>query len=231
MKPKHLIFDCGGVLVYPRLGDWKLPFGAQAVLGERFRDLQTDKYRQASQACADWLDEARLIGDIAEERRLRRGYIRALDRCMGWHLTDGEIERLGDDFTDNIERYGLFDDVKPWLRRWKRDYTLGVLSDAMPSILEFMKRFGIYEPFDALVISSRVGAIKPSPRMYAAILSALNARPGDCLFVDDRAVNLEGAAAAGMHAVQMARAQFPPAELWNGPVVRDFEALNKLLED
>ena len=36
--------------------------------------------------------------------------------------------------------------------------------------------------------------------------------------------------AAGMQAVQMARAAFLPDQLWEGPVVRDFEALNKWIE-
>ena len=65
---------------------------------------------------------------------------------------------------------------------------------------------------------------------YAAVLDAMRARPEDCLFVDDRVCNLEGAVAAGMQAVQMARAAFLPDKLWDGPVVRDFEALNKWIE-
>ena len=29
---KHLIFDCGGVLVWPRLGEWNIPFGIFDIL-------------------------------------------------------------------------------------------------------------------------------------------------------------------------------------------------------
>ena len=28
---KYLIFDCGGVLVWPRLGEWNIPFGAAEI--------------------------------------------------------------------------------------------------------------------------------------------------------------------------------------------------------
>ena len=87
------------------------------------------------------------------------------------------------------------------MKRWKPRYRLGVLSDAMPSLLKFMEQWDILRPFDAAVISTQVGAIKPDPRMYAAILDKLGADPGDCLFVDDRASNLEGAVAAGMQAM------------------------------
>ena len=228
---KHLILDCGGVLVYPRLGDWKLPFGAAAILGERARDLHTARYLLAQRQSESWLDEARPVKDVAEERGLRLEYIRAMDVRMDWHLTLDEIDRLADDFTYNIQRYGFFDDDEPWLQRWKGEgYRLGILSDAMPSILVFMAQRGLLHLFDAAVISTHVGAIKPDPRMYAAILEALKADPADCLFVDDRAENLEGARKAGMRAAQMARSEALPARIWEGPVVRNFEELNALME-
>ena len=227
---KHLIFDCGGVLVYPRMGDWCLPLKTAEILGERAKDIHTSKYLLAHRESVGWLDEGRLVNDIEEERRLRREYIRAMDVRMDWHMTPEEIERLTDDFTDNPRRYGMFEDVDPWLKRWRGRYSLGVLSDAFPSILKFMKQFGIYDLFDAVVISTQVGATKPDRRMYQAILDALNARPEDCLFVDDRASNLVGAAELGIQGVQMARPAFLPAEIWDGPVAHSFEELNALIE-
>ena len=227
---KNLIFDCGGVLVYPRLGDWQLPIRAAEILGERARSIHTSKYLLAHRECASWLDESRIVRDVEEERRLRRDYIRAMNAHMDWHMTRDEIDLLADDFTDNIRRYGMFEDVDPWLKHWKNHFSLGVLSDAMPSILGFMQQFGIYDLFDAVVISTQVGAIKPDARMYAAILDALKANPGDCLFVDDRAGNLEGAVRAGLMGLQMARPAFLPEKLWDGPVVHSFDELNRLIE-
>lgn len=227
---KHLILDCGGVLVFPRMGDWCMPFGAAKILGERARDLHTSKFLLAHRECLRWLDESQLVPDVEAERGLRREYLRAMNLRMDWHLTLSEIEALTDDFTDNIERYGFFDDVKPWLARWKERYGLSMLSDAFPSILAFMDQYGILQYFDETVISTHVGAIKPDPRMYAAILQKLDSDPADCLFVDDRACNLEGAMKAGMKAVQMARSLFLPEQIWDGPVVRDFAALNALME-
>ncbi len=228
---KHLILDCGGVLVYPRLGDWCLPFGIAGILGERARDIHTPRFLLAHRQSAIWLDEARPMKDVEEERGYRREYIRAMNVRMDWHMTHDEIERLTDDFTDNILRYGFFDDVKPWLKAWRaRGLSLGILSDAMPSIKGFLRDYGILDAFDAAVISTEVGAIKPDPRMYAAILSALDAEPGDCLFADDKPENLEGAVKAGMRAVQMARSETLPPALWDGPVARDFAELDALIE-
>ena len=227
---KHLIFDCGGVLVWPRLGEWNMPFGIFDILGPRARDMYSAKYIIAYRQAVGYLDEGQLVANVEAERLLRRQYIETLNSLMDWHMTPGEIVRLADDFTDNAHRYGVFEDVAPWLNRWKQSYRLGMLSDAMPSILNFMDQWGILSPFDATVISTQLGVTKPSPRMYEAILQKLNADPGDCLFVDDRVSNLRGAVATGMKAVQMARSAFLPQDIWDGPVVADFEALNKLVE-
>ncbi len=227
---KHLIFDCGGVMVWPRLGEWNIPFGALEILGPRARDIYTSKYLTAHRTAVHFLDEDQLVPNVEAERHLRRKYVLSMNDLMDWQLTTLDISRLADDFTENINRYGLFEDVAPWLMRWKSRYSLGMLSDAMPSLIKFMDQWGLLSLFDATVISTLIGAIKPDPKMYEAILQKLNAEPADCLFVDDRAANLEGAIAAGMKAVQMARPAFLPEVLWDGPVVDSFEALDRLIE-
>ena len=227
---KHLIFDCGGVMVWPRLGEWNIPFGALEILGPRARDIYTSKYLTAHRTAVHFLDEDQLVPNVEAERHLRRKYVLSMNDLMDWQLTTLDISRLADDFTDNINRYGLFEDVAPWLMRWKSRYSLGMLSDAMPSLIKFMDQWGLLSLFDATVISTQIGAIKPDPKMYEAILQKLNAEPADCLFVDDRAANLEGAIAAGMKAVQMARPAFLPEVLWDGPVVDSFEALDRPIE-
>ena len=227
---KHLIFDCGGVMVWPRLGEWNIPFGALEILGPRARDIYTSKYLTAHRTAVHFLDEDQLVPNVEAERHLRRKYVLSMNDLMDWQLTTLDISRLADDFTDNINRYGLFEDVAPWLMRWKSRYSLGMLSDAMPSLIKFMDQWGLLSLFDATVLSTQIGAIKPDPKMYEAILQKLNAKPADCLFVDDRAANLEGAIASGMKAVQMARPAFLPEVLWDGPVVDSFEALDRLIE-
>lgn len=229
---KYLILDAGGVLVYPRLGEWHIPYRIADILGpERAGSLSTPRFRRARDGCMAWLDESRIVRDLETERLLRTGFAMALDRAMGWRMTDAEIRALADDFTDNADRYDLFDDVKPWLERWSKTCTLALLSDAMPSLLVMLRQFGIAHCFTEMVISTHVGATKPDGRMYRAVLDALGARPGECLFVDDRMDNVLGATRAGMAAVQLSRPEFPASELWDGPVARSFEELNRILED
>ena len=228
---KYLIFDVGGVLVYPRLGEWHIPYRAAEILGPaRTADMVTPKFRAAHTACMPWLREDRPVMDLDTERQLRRGFVLDLDRAMGWHMTDDEIARMTDDFTNDIDRYGFFEDVREWLERWSKAYTLAVLSDAMPSILAFLEQYGIRQYFRATVISTHVAATKPDARMYRAVLDQLSADPADCLFIDDRLCNVEGALSAGMKAVQMSRPEFPAETLWEGPVAHSFAELDQLLQ-
>ena len=191
-------------------------------LPQRFRDAQREAFH--------WLEESQRVDDLAAERALRLGWVREMDRRMDWRLTETEIAAMADDFTYNVHRYGFYDDVVPWLERWKGRYGLGVLSDAMPSIYSVLEAFGALPLFDHVVISTHVGATKPDARMYRAVIDVFGARPGDCLFVDDNPAKVEAACAQGMRGVQMARAEFMPARLWDGPVARDFAALDGLLD-
>lgn len=229
---KHLILDAGGVLVYPRLGQWHIPYRAAEILGgARAKDMDTPRFREAHAACMPWLREDRVVMDVGTERQLRRGFVMELDRRMGWRMTDGEIDAMTDDFTDDIDRYGFFDDVKHWLRKWSGERDVSLLSDAMPSMLGFIEQYGIAGYFTEQVISTHVGATKPSPAMYAEVVRRLGADPADCVFVDDRPCNARGAAAFGMSAVLMSRPEFPAeAGPWPGPVARDFAELDAILE-
>jgi putative hydrolase of the HAD superfamily len=56
---------------------------------------------------------------------------------------------------------------------------------------------------DALVDGSHVGLLKPDPRMYEMIAARLGAALSDVVFLDDQPVNLAGAAAVGMIAVEV----------------------------
>ncbi|MEV0678221.1 HAD-IA family hydrolase [Actinosynnema sp. NPDC050436] len=52
--------------------------------------------------------------------------------------------------------------------------------------------------FDAVITSGEVGYAKPDRRIYLLAAARLGLEPGGCVFVDDLAVNVRGAAAVGM---------------------------------
>lgn len=52
--------------------------------------------------------------------------------------------------------------------------------------------------FDVVITSGKVGMAKPDRRIYLLAAERLGLPARDCVFVDDLAVNVRGAAAAGM---------------------------------
>lgn len=60
--------------------------------------------------------------------------------------------------------------------------------------------YGFDRLVDEIVYSHEIGVRKPDPRAFAIACARLQVRPGDCLFVDDFARNIEAARAAGMRA-------------------------------
>jgi len=55
--------------------------------------------------------------------------------------------------------------------------------------------------FDQIVISWEVRMIKPDPDIFYYTLEKLGCAPAEAIFVDDKAVNVEGARALGMQAI------------------------------
>ena len=56
----------------------------------------------------------------------------------------------------------------------------------------------LLQGFDGLVMSGPLGIVKPQPQIYRYLLDTYHLDPATCVFVDDRAVNIEGARAAGI---------------------------------
>jgi epoxide hydrolase-like predicted phosphatase len=52
--------------------------------------------------------------------------------------------------------------------------------------------------FDAVVVSGEIGFGKPDERVYLLTADRLGLPPEQCVFVDDLAINVRGAAVAGM---------------------------------
>ncbi len=66
---------------------------------------------------------------------------------------------------------------------------------------DFRRKLPLLDRFELIVDATHTGILKPDPRAYAAITEGLGLSAGACVFVDDQARNVAGAAAAGMQTV------------------------------
>lgn len=63
------------------------------------------------------------------------------------------------------------------------------------------ERYAFLQIFRGIVVSGEERLIKPDLAIYRCLFERYGLAPEDCVFVDDSRVNVEGAAAAGMHVV------------------------------
>ena len=89
------------------------------------------------------------------------------------------------------------------LERVRRRNRLLLLSNTNSIHFEMIERnYPILRHFDEYVLSYRVGALKPSPKIYREVIARAGCRPEECFFTDDIPAYVEGARKEGIDAVQ-----------------------------
>ncbi|MBT7902906.1 HAD-IA family hydrolase [Candidatus Woesearchaeota archaeon] len=108
----------------------------------------------------------------------------------------GVLEQL----TTNVEETSI-EAVKNIFE--SQNYELIMLSNSTPDIrCGNMKRHNYFQWFAQIYFSFETGYRKPEKGAYENILRARDLKPQNCIFVDDKEENLEGAKAAGIHVVK-----------------------------
>jgi putative hydrolase of the HAD superfamily len=75
---------------------------------------------------------------------------------------------------------------------------LALLSNAPSAFGRLVERASWSSTFDHLLFSGDLGVAKPDAEIWAALLARIEADAGDCVFFDDRQVNIDGAVAYGL---------------------------------
>ena len=180
---KAVIFDYGGVLWDMR---WDLARTLEQEHGLRERTIVETLYGSEAWAKIQvgvgerdaWLDESHRALETAAGRELPPLHPHWRERQ---HLIAPNIDLI---------------------RRLRPAFKTAVLSNADNSLTDALRESqGIHDLFDDIVVSADVGLAKPDVRIYALSARRLKLAPAECVFIDDLPRNVEGARAAGMHAV------------------------------
>jgi putative hydrolase of the HAD superfamily len=101
----------------------------------------------------------------------------------------------------------VYDDVRPTLSELhQRGYRLGVISNWDLRLESLLNRLNLSQYFDAIVLSIKVGATKPSQRIFECAVAALNSGPGEVLHIGDSLEeDVVGAERAGLRALLLDR--------------------------
>lgn len=135
-------------------------------------------------------------------------------------ISDAGERRLLEDTVAEHELGRLPAERLAWLEALSGTHGLGLVSDVWaPSrrLRRYLAESGLAGLLDAIVLSSELGAVKPSARVFAAALTQLSRDPGTVVFVGDNyRRDVMGAASLGMATVWIGDGQPAP-----GPVTPD----------
>jgi putative hydrolase of the HAD superfamily len=115
----------------------------------------------------------------------------------------------------------------------RRGVRLGLISVCSEEVPRLWEEIPLGQLIDEAVFSCSVGVAKPDERIYRIAADRLGVSPGDCLFVDDQPLFVEGAVAAGMDAVLIESPAGAPEpeglERWDGRRIASLSEVLQLL--
>lgn len=173
MKIKALLFDNFGVLMDPIYDSFK-------------ETVPEDTYKQI--VLAGRLSDAGKITN--DERNL---LMRAILHPLGRDAM-AEIQAATARSERNSE---LFDFIKAH----RKQYKTAIVSNASANVQDLYKDIDLNNYFDQVIWSYQVKEIKPEPAIYQLAAERLGVKPNECVFVDDRQSNVDGAVAVGMKGI------------------------------
>jgi len=183
---RALIIDYAEVFSFaPTPEDIARMAGALDCDPERFRRLY-----DASRAPYD-------RGDVEPEV-----YWQRLASQTGMRLEPRAIEKLRQ---WDIEMWGRLNrPMLVWLEQLRpAGFKTAILSNMPLDMASYVRRnFAWLGHFDRHIFSAEVRQVKPDPEIYQTCLQALGSEPSETLFIDDRDLNLEVAAAAGIRGLR-----------------------------
>jgi len=204
MKITTVIFDFGYVLsLPPRVSDYKELAALAGVDGKSFEAVYWGQR-------ADY-DRGAIDGPT---------YWRRIAKATGKGITAARIQSL------------IAADIAIWMRanpvmmEWvralqNRGLRIAVLSNMPIEISSYMRQHARwFGDFDYVCFSAEVHLAKPEAAIFHACLKVVGARPEECLFIDDRAENVEAARTLGLQAVKFVSVQELALEIqpYNLPV-------------
>jgi len=137
------------------------------------------------------------LKSIEEEIEFTKRYYRVLLKEEGvTEDIDKKVESLFQLIW--LKNRELYPETMEVLRYFKsHDYKIGVISDTSPSLQKSLEVLGAGKYIDSYICSDLVGAMKPNPKIYQAALDSLNVKAEESIYVDDYAIEADGARKMG----------------------------------
>ena len=183
---RNIVFDIGNVLASFR---WKDLFAELGFAGEKFDRIAAATVLHPTM----WSEFDRSL--MSDEEIIAKCIARAPEYEAEIRLMFTKTELL-------VEEYAY---SCAWIQDLKvRGYHIYLLSNYGKTSFEAAREHGrlkFLPLVDGAVISYEVQIIKPEPGIYQALLDKYNLKAEECVFLDDRADNIEAAKKCGYQGI------------------------------
>jgi HAD superfamily hydrolase (TIGR01509 family) len=200
---RAVIFDHGHTLAGPLGGGWWPGHRFDELTRVHGIEIERGAAFDAALASAYAFLDAEHFGvaTLVDEDAHFAEYYRVLLRALGKPAPEELLVQLSHAYVRELN-FAPYDDTRATLERLRAmRLPLAVVSDSWPSVEAKYERLGLRHFFAAFVISSREGAIKPDPKIFAPALRALRTPPQETLFIDDGADLVDSARTQGFRAL------------------------------
>lgn len=201
---KYIIFDFGGVLAYPTTGNWHLT----PKLLELIDIAKLDKEKAISniKLYQNIIDCSLKIETIKDEYNAMVEFYDNVFKDSYSEYSKQLVEQIAKDRVFGFDKYRLYSDVISELERLSKKYKLILLSDNWPSVLEYMRHFGLDTFFDRIYVSSIYGVKKQDGDFFDVMLKDYDdINESNAIFIDDHEENLDVAKEKGITGILMDR--------------------------
>ncbi len=183
-----VVFDMDGVLIDARNWHFQALNVALAIFGE---EISAEEHL----ARFDGLPTREKLAILTAEERLPSHVHQIVDSVK----QDRTLRIAAGSCTPRIDHLLMM----AWLKQHK--FPIGVATNSIRKTSETMLRFaGLRDSLQVLVTNEDVERAKPHPEIYLKTASMLGVAPSNVLVVEDHAVGVQAAQAAGCRVVQVA---------------------------
>jgi putative hydrolase of the HAD superfamily len=191
-RPRFIFFDVGNTLLFPNRPRMLAPLPAD-------RHPSIEAWQALERRTKHEFDRGLLQGKV--------------DHGFWWTFHTYLLQELNafddgvrDALVENTQKSANWDQILPGtreaLQRLRKEYSIGVISNADGKIDSVLGRCGIVDCFRSITDSGNFGREKPHPAIFEAALREMKAEAAESLYVGDvYSVDYVGARQAGMQAV------------------------------
>ncbi len=183
-KIKNIIFDLGGVILLQ----------PKELMHTLLKEVFPDKIDQAYELWSKNKNKT-ILGEMTTGELVKEFKEKLNDKSS----TSSIKEKYKNAYKKHVAN--INSELMTYIQRLRKKYKVYLLTDTIDIHDEYNKTRGIYPKFDKVFKSFEEHLKKPDKKAYLNVLKKINAKPYECVFIDDLNENIIAARKLGLHGI------------------------------